>query len=117
MTLPIIRTYSWTSRTAALNQCSSPATLEPRPCEKAEIAGLELLDAVAQFRGLFELEIRRPGLHLGLQGRHVGFELSLCAERLPFRRNGHVVALINTRHHLVDALHDRRRCDPVLQVV
>src|SRR3954471_19702825 len=119
-TWPTRRTYSWTSRTAALDPCCSfDATLASAPGQP-KLAALQLLDLVAQRCRLLEFEVRRRGLHLRLQPGHVGVELRLRLElaRLVGRgRHRDVVALVDAGHHLVDALHDRGRGDPVLLVI
>ena len=64
---------------------TSSATSAPAPGQP-ELAGAQLLDAIAQRGGLLELEVGRGGLHLRLQLRDVRFELAVRAEELAARR-------------------------------
>src|SRR5262245_56062140 len=110
-TLPIRRTYSWTSRTASLSHVSRPPTLASAPGQP-EIPAIQLLDAVADARRLLEFEIGRGRLHLLLQSGDVRFELAVRAELSRLvggRADRHVIALVHAGQHLVDALHDRCR--------
>src|SRR6266511_4783183 len=114
------RTYSWTSRTADFDHSwIFAATLAPAPGQ-TQLAAFQLLDAVAQRGRLLELEVVRGALHLHLQAGDVGVKLSLRLEHPRLVRrgpDGHVITLVDAAHHLVDALHDRRRRDAVFGVV
>src|SRR3954470_1035142 len=97
------RTYSWTSRTAALAPCCSfDATLPAAP-DEPQLAAFQLLHLVAQRRSLLELEVGGVRLHLRLQARDVGVELPLGLDLSGFvrrRRHRHVVALVHAAHLL-----------------
>src|SRR5687767_15265907 len=99
-----MRTYSCTSRSAALIHSTIRNTLIPAP-RHAELARLQLLDPVPQLRGLLELQVGGRRLHLQLQLRDVRLELRVGAEPSgELRRDRHVIPLVNARHHIVNAL-------------
>src|SRR5262245_8303699 len=93
------------------------STSAPGPGE-SQFPAAQVLDAVAQFGRLLELEVCRRGLHLRLELCQVRFELRVGAEAIPFVSSYcHVVPLVHAREHFVDVLDDGGGSDAVLAVV
>src|SRR4030095_5136307 len=116
-TLPSIRTYSCTSRSAALTQVSKRLATSASAPRQPQLPRAQLFDAVANLGGLLEFEVARRGFHLRLEGRDVRLELTVGPELLRLRGHRDVVAFIDARQHFVDALYDRRRGDAGVLVV
>src|SRR5262245_23251896 len=111
-------TYSWTSRSADLSHSVKRDATSALAPDQTKIAAAQLLDPIAEFCRLLELEIRRRRLHLGPQICHVRVELGLGAEAVALvGGDGYIVSFIDAAHDLVDALDDRGRRNSVLGVV
>src|SRR5690349_3647070 len=118
------RTYSCTSSAAVFNASSmygsTPGSGPPRRPRQPQLGIAQAFDVVANSRGLFEVEVLGGLAHFDLSRREVGVEFRLGLERLGAvleqRRRG-VVPFVDARHHVVDLLDDRLRCDAMLLVV